>query len=250
MTARPYTAQRHVPQWSDASMLDDEISAAIAESHLAALPAETLSQIVADGVRLDVRAGMTLVQEGARGPVAEIVVKGLMRTYMTAANGRQITVRYSRKGALIGIPSLFTPWSDALGLQALVDSRILVLRPAGLQELARRDARVALALLVETSERARGYVEELGSHAFASLRQRLARHLLDLAVVEPDGAGGHAPVAQVSHQELADAAGTMREVVVRILRDLRSDGLVSTGRRGIVLLDAARLHAEIWSRSG
>ena len=48
----------------------------------------------------------------------------------------------------------------------------------------------------------------------------------------------------MSQQELADAVGTAREVVVRILRDLREDGLVTTGRDGITILDPGRLDAE------
>ena len=45
---------------------------------------------------------------------------------------------------------------------------------------------------------------------------------------------------------IADAGGTSREVVVRVLRDLRVAGLVETGRDGVVLLAPERLHEESW----
>ena len=48
----------------------------------------------------------------------------------------------------------------------------------------------------------------------------------------------------VSQQELAEAVGTVREVVVRVLRDLRTAGVVRTERGLIVVLDPARLIAE------
>ena len=48
-------------------------------------------------------------------------------------------------------------------------------------------------------------------------------------------------VVPVSQQELADAVGTVREVVVRVLRELRRDGVVRTERDHIVILDPARL---------
>ena len=51
-------------------------------------------------------------------------------------------------------------------------------------------------------------------------------------------------VARVSQQELADAAGSVREVVARALRDLRLAGVVATSPDHIVILDPARLHAE------
>jgi CRP/FNR family transcriptional regulator len=48
-------------------------------------------------------------------------------------------------------------------------------------------------------------------------------------------------VVPVSQRELADAVGTVREVVVRVLRELRRDGVVRTERDHIVILDPARL---------
>jgi CRP/FNR family cyclic AMP-dependent transcriptional regulator len=82
------------------------------------------------------------------------------------------------------------------------------------------------------------------------VRQRVARHLLDLAsarVGEQPGSdhrAGRELVVQVSQQELANAVGTVREVVVRVLRELRQDGVVRTERDRIVLLEPGRLIQE------
>jgi hypothetical protein len=46
----------------------------------------------------------------------------------------------------------------------------------------------------------------------------------------------------VSQQELADAAGSVREVVARALRELRMAGIVDTTADSVVILDPARLH--------
>jgi DNA-binding transcriptional regulator YhcF (GntR family) len=46
----------------------------------------------------------------------------------------------------------------------------------------------------------------------------------------------------VSQQELADATGSVREVVARALRDLRTAGIVATTADCVVILDPARLH--------
>jgi CRP/FNR family cyclic AMP-dependent transcriptional regulator len=77
----------------------------------------------------------------------------------------------------------------------------------------------------------------------------VARHLLDLASAgAQEGTSGRGPgqelAARVSQQELADAVGTVREVVVRVLRELRTDGVVRTERDRIVLLDPDRLIQE------
>jgi CRP/FNR family transcriptional regulator, cyclic AMP receptor protein len=82
------------------------------------------------------------------------------------------------------------------------------------------------------------FVAELSGQAFSSVSQRIARHLLDLA---SDQRGPHLLVAAISQQDLADAVGTAREVVVRILRDLRAQGVVETRREGILIRDPERL---------
>jgi CRP/FNR family transcriptional regulator len=81
--------------------------------------------------------------------------------------------------------------------------------------------------------------DALAGTVFGSVRQRVARHLLDLAATQQRD---QALVARVSQQELADAVGSVREVVTRVLRGMREDGLVRTGPDGIHLLDAAGLH--------
>jgi CRP/FNR family transcriptional regulator len=85
-------------------------------------------------------------------------------------------------------------------------------------------------------------LEQTAVNAFGSVRQRVAAHLLDLASTQQEPAGRLAVC--VSRQELADAAGTVREVVARVLRELRTAGIIATAADRIVILDATRLYAE------
>ena len=51
----------------------------------------------------------------------------------------------------------------------------------------------------------------------------------------------------MSQQDLADAVGSVREVVARVLRDFRAAGLVSTATDNIHVLDPVRPHDECWT---
>ena len=86
---------------------------------------------------------------------------------------------------------------------------------------------------------------ELPGASFATVRQRVARHLLDLASDEQRG--GTRLIARVSQQAMADAIGSVREVVVRAIGELRKEGLVATGSGGIEILDADRLAADVFA---
>jgi CRP/FNR family transcriptional regulator, cyclic AMP receptor protein len=115
--------------------------------------------------------------------------------------------------------------------------------------------RVAYAFLGELSERVMSFIYEIPGSAFATVRQRVARHLLDLASERVPDCASDRPVRNElvvlqNQQELADAVGTVREVVVRVLRELRQEGIVRTGRDRIVIVDPARLTSQHrWNQS-
>lgn len=223
---------------------DAEVASSLARSRLAGLPCEVLDRVTMCSTDLHVGAGKVLVSGGRAGVFCYLLVDGLIRSYLISSAGRQVTVRYSRPGALLGVATLFASGTAPAGLQAVTDSRVLSLHPMTLRALARRDVRVSHALLVELSDRAITYMNAVGDAVFSSLHDRVLSHLLDIAT---PGLGRQVPelAARVSQQELADQVGTVREVVVRILRELRLAGLVRTERDRIVLLDAARLQARL-----
>ena len=222
-------------------MLDNEIRGALAESRIRDLDAGLLARITEGSRRLDVLPG-TVRDIGS--VMFDLVLRGLVRVFVIAPDGREATLRYCRRGSLMGTPTIFSPLPSVAGQKALVPSRILVMRPEIVRSLAETDARVALALLHETSDRTQAYIQMAGGQALSSLRQRIAAHLLEMANVPEDG--GTELMVAGEQQRIADAVGTVREVVVRILRDLREAGLVRTTRHGTIIADPVGLEAETW----
>jgi CRP-like cAMP-binding protein len=86
--------------------------------------------------------------------------------------------------------------------------------------------------------------DELSEQAFLSVRQRIVVHLLNL-VVPGDGS---ALVVRATHEELAEAVASDREVVTRNLHRIRDDGLIALTRDGIVVKDPIGLAREISPR--
>jgi len=188
-----------------------------------------------------------MIYRAGSDPRAVLVVQGLIRVYMTSSEGRQVTVRYARPGDVLGI-------AVRVGGPANVD--VQALAPAGLFRIsarmmtagAGRDARVAWAMAEELNRRLYETLQQTAINAFGSVSQRVASHLLDLASAQQLPHGGL--VAHVSQQELADAVGSVREVVARALRDYRVAGIVATAADSVVILDATRLHSETWGPAG
>jgi CRP-like cAMP-binding protein len=201
-----------------------------------------------------VRAGELLHKGWEQVDAAEpaLIVDGLVRTHVHARSGREITIRYAWPGDVVGLPALVLAALDGeqgrnrgelysvhrLHAKALRDTSLLKLPSARFIELAQSEASVAFAV---ASCIARVTVETeqmLEDGLFLSIRARVARHLLDLAVWR-DGA----LVVAEGHREIADAIGSVREVVSRTLVRLRDEGLVERRETETVLLDPAGLHA-------
>lgn len=220
------------------------IAAAVERSALAALPRATVVRLFDHALVFDVPEG-AVPQRPGDGMFPGMLVSGLLRVFQTKPDGRQLTVRYVRAGGLLAIVTLYTRRSGPLSQQAVTACRMVRFHADVLLEAAARDPAVANLFASEIGHRMFDYLDELAGNVFGTMRQRVARHLLDLAAAER----GQGPlVARVSQQALADAVGTVREVVVRVLRELREEELVRTGRDRIEILQPDRLVAETFPR--
>lgn len=226
--------------------MDDELRAVIHESFLAQLPDDTVATLAEGVVRFEVPTG-TLVRYSGPGerPYAfpRLVADGLLRIVRSVPGGRTITQRYQRRGDVSGIPGVFlSPATRNTGhTDALMRTVYYQFSAEIWRRTAERDARVAVALLTELGRIAELSMEHMANRALASMRQRVVGQLLDGATY----ADGVDPVAHVTQQQLADGAGSAREVVARVLHSLREEHLVATRVGSVVLLEVERLRAEL-----
>jgi CRP/FNR family transcriptional regulator, cyclic AMP receptor protein len=211
----------------------------------AALPVATIESLIEGGRVAEFAAGCTVYAEADAAGLA-VLLQGLLRVYMHASDGRQVTVRYVRGGDLLGVPALVGGPSPVF-VQAITSSAAFLFDGDRVKRIARKDALVAWAFAQESVHRLYDVLEELAGNAFASVRQRVARHLLDLAASHPAADGRL--TALVSQQDLANSVGSVREVVARVLADLRAEGLVQTSAGRVDILDPVQMSRQLWSRA-
>ncbi len=146
-------------------------------------------------------------------------------------------MRYARSADVAGL-ALVVGGPGPASIEAMTSASVAALRVDTLRSLLASDPRVARACAEEPTRQLYQALDDLSEQAFLSVRQRIVHHMLDLAA---PGLGQHL-VVQASQQELADAVGSVREVVTRTLH--RDEGLVETSRDEILLLDPVRLSQE------
>ena len=122
--------------------------------------------------------------------------------------------------------------------QAVVPTKVVLMSAATLRSRAQRDGQLAWAIAEEIAGSLFNIQDRLAHNIFAPVRSRVARYLLDVAM--PDAG---LLVARASHEDIAVAIGTVREVVARTLTALRNEGLTSRTDFGIALVDVPGLRA-------
>jgi len=169
-----------------------------------------------------------------------IVLAGMARVYLTTLAGRQVTLRHARPGSSIGIGAVL---GDAgVNAQAVTDCHVLALDTERMRSLAQRHSSLALAIGQELSARLTETYLEIVIREQGTLRQRLARQLLHFAgEIEPE----QPMVLPMSHEALADAVGSTREVVSRHLQRFQSERVLELRRGHIRLVDPVSLLATV-----
>ena len=200
----------------------------------AGLDAQTLADAARQMERRDFRSGEFIVLEGDPSPGLCFVVRGRVRLSRAAQDGREQVLSTVGGGQNFGAISLFDPQPNPTTARAMTAVQCLVLPAAALHLLLDRRPAIAVALLREVSAQLRELILLVDDLAFRSVRERLARHLLR------EAQEGHAELTQ---QELAERAGTVREIAGRALRQLAQEGLVRLERGRVIVLDRAGLAA-------
>jgi CRP/FNR family transcriptional regulator len=218
--------------------LPDDVVTALRASFLSEVAEEDAQALLRGGYRIEQDAGRAMQRTRDEAVVA-LVVEGLVRVFLESGAGRQVTVRYARPGDVLGLVHLLGASTD-VQLAAVTRAQLWLVRGEPLLQAIQQSAPLATAVARESAARAADAMEELALVSFGSVRSRLARHLLDLAASQQKSGE---LVASVTQQQLADAVGSVREVVARTLGELRTEGVIAGSEGGIAILDVGALDA-------
>lgn len=171
-------------------------------------------------------------------PLLTLVVEGYLGAMRSDEEGHHQMITIAGPGELMSVLSLrrAAPSVDLVGL----NTGIAALWPGDtVMALARTDAGLAVSLLDHALRSASRLLDRLEHITFDSVSRRLAAMLWRRRELLFDA---RRPL--LSRPQLADLAGTSREMTGRVIRDFEARGLVArVGRSGLVLRDPGGLRA-------
>ena len=178
--------------------------------------------------------GAVLIQEGTHGDTLFIVLDGRLRVYGShSANDREITHGTYGPDEYVGEMSLDGGARSASVMATEPTVCSMVTRRTLELHLAEHPA-FAFKLLAKVIRRARAATLSAKSMALNDSYGRLKLHLETQAEQQPDGTR-RMPV-KLTHLDLASIVGCSREMITRLLMDLKKGGYITIDSRGFIVL--------------
>jgi len=191
-----------------------------------------------------VERGKTIFFPGDPAERVYLLKRGAVRLSRVYETGEEITVALLRENSLFGVLSLLTGQKSDRFYHAIAFTRVdLISAPAtSVRQAIEKDARVGLLLLQGLSSRILQTETMIETLTHRDMSSRLVSFLLVLCRdFGMPGTRGITIDLKLSHQAIAEAIGSTRVTITRLLGDLRNDGLVEIDRKRITVFDPLAL---------
>ena len=172
-----------------------------------------------------------LVQEGDKSDQIYVVLTGRLKVFLADSDGKEIIVdtlgpnQYFGEMALDGEPR-------SASVMTVEASKLAVVQRADFKRFLAEHPDDSFQFILALIQRARNLTRTVGNLALLDVYGRVARLLLDNAVEESSRL---VVVERMSQQEIAKRVGSSREMVSRILGDLREGKYISMENNRIVI---------------
>ena len=210
-------------------------------------PNKTLLEVIKslDGVTTEsVERSKTIFFPGDPAERVYLIRRGAVRLSRVYETGEEITVALLRENSLFGVLSLLTGHRSDRFYHAVAFTRVeLVSAPAkSVRNAIEQDASVGLLLLQGLSSRVLQTETMIETLTHRDMSSRLVSFLLVLC--RDFGVPGEKGVTidlRLSHQSIAEAIGSTRVTITRLLGELKNSSLLAIDRKKITIFDPIAL---------
>lgn len=195
------------------------------------LSSEELGTIERHTVAKRYRKHTIMIERGDEANSLYLIVEGRVKVFRSDETGKEIVLNEQGPGETIGELALIGDTERSASVETLEDSQFLVLTRRSFQECLRGNPNIAFNLIRQLVRRVHELSESVNDLALLDVYQRVVK-VLNEAAKEEDG---RLITERLTHQHIADRVGSSREMVSKILKDLRIGGYVeSEGKRLII----------------
>jgi CRP/FNR family transcriptional regulator, cyclic AMP receptor protein len=203
------------------------------------LPPEQIAMIEHATVMRTIPKGHIIYSQQDRAEALFLLKWGRVSIYRLTPGGKRLELATIGPKAFFGeMPLLGESLRHAFA-EAAEDSLLCVMSRADVERLIRDQPQIALRMIETLGKRLALTEARLEELAYRSAPARVSAVLLRLTQ-------GQAGIEiAVTHQEIGDMIGALRETVTKILDEFQSDGIVELRRGHVLVRDPEQLRAKL-----
>ena len=188
------------------------------------LPLQYLKALAEQGTVKAFPKNTIIVSEGDRSDSLFIVQAGKVKVYLADEHGKELLLGTHGPGEYFG-EMILDEGPRSASVMTMEPSRFSVITTDQFKQFLARHPDIGLELIKSLIHRVRALTKTVGNLGLLDVYGRVARLLLDMAVEEN---GKQVIKEHLTQQDMASRVGCSREMISRILKDLRVGGYIKT----------------------
>jgi CRP/FNR family cyclic AMP-dependent transcriptional regulator len=177
------------------------------------------------------RKNTVIIEKDDDANALYILRQGQVKAYVADENGKEIILSQQGPGAILGELALLADIPRTASVMTLENCEFLVLTKRSFLQCVQSHPNIALNLIRALAKQVQSLTESVTDFALLDVYGRIAKILRDSAEEED----GRMITPKFTHQQIADRVGASREMVSKILKDLKLGGYLSSDGKRYVL---------------
>ncbi|MBK1630188.1 hypothetical protein CKO31_05405 [Thiohalocapsa halophila] len=195
------------------------------------LDADALAAIEQQTKRKHYQKRTVIIEKGDESSSLYVLEQGRAKVYVADDAGREIVLRELGPGDHFGELALLGGSPRTASVETLTDCDVRLLTGPVFKDFLAKHPEVALSLIRHLVRQVADLTDTASDLALLSVYGRIAKVLVDQSRDE----GGRLMTPPLTQQQIADRVGCSREMVSRIIGDLKTGGYISLEGKRFVL---------------
>jgi CRP/FNR family transcriptional regulator, polysaccharide utilization system transcription regulator len=193
-----------------------------------------------DNPPLEFKKGTIIYKEKSRLTGFYYIVSGIIKVYKTGFDGKEQIIRFAQGNDIIGFRSVLSKESACTTAKVIENAVLYYISSDALFTLIKTNGDFSIGLLQLTCrelEESNSYITDI---AQKTVRERLAEVLIQLMYNFDTDKEQYLNI-RLTREDIANIVGTATESVIRLLSDMKQEGLIDLSGRKIKILDFPKL---------
>lgn len=213
-----------------------------------ALPDDELEWLARVSRTQALSPGEVLLLEGDECQAMYIVDRGTIRLSKSSSSsaygfGREQTIRLMGAGDSFNEVPVFDDGTNPVTAEALDEACVIIISRKDVQDLVARSPEFAGVIIKIMSQRLRHMLAMIEDVSMRDVTGRVAKILMQISHPSVGVGAGISTGRHLTQREIAEMAGTAREVVARALKKMERAGAVTVRRGDVQILDPELLES-------